>query len=262
MSIIGKKSLSRALLAMLALAVGLSGKPAVAAGQEPPQELIVSAAASLTNAFREIGAAFEKDHPNTKVIFNFAASGALLQQIEQGAPVDVFASADQDTLDQGQSKKLIDSASRADFASNRLVLIVPGDTALALQGPRDLAQEAVKRIAVGNPASVPVGRYTRAALGAELWDSLLPKFIYADNVRQVLDYVSRAEVDAGFVFVTDAAVARGKVKAITELATQKPVRYPIAVVAAGKQPRLAGEFIQFVLGEGQSILAGYGFGKP
>lgn len=235
----------------------------VAASNAWAEDLIVSAAASLTNAFKEVGSEFEKVSPGTKVVFNFAASGPLLQQIESGAPVDVFASADQETMDKAAEKKLIAPPSRRNFSSNTLVLVQP-KSAAPIKSVADLKGDGVKRIGIGNPASVPVGRYTRDVLQAEgLWDALGPKFILADSVRQVLDYVSRTEVDAGFVYATDASVAKDKVAVVTALATQRPVLYPIAVVAASKQPQRSGDFVAFVAGAtGQAILAKYGFGKP
>lgn len=227
------------------------------------EDLVVSAAASLTNAFKDIGAEFEKTQPGTKVVFNFAASGPLLQQIEAGAPADVFASADQETMDKADARKLMAPGTRLNFVSNRLVLIQPAG-ASGVGTVADLKADGVKRIAIGNPASVPVGRYTRDVLQAEnLWDVLTPKFINSDSVRQVLDYVARSEVDAGFVYATDAAIAKDKVKIVTAIATQKPVLYPIAVVAASKQAKLAQAFVGYVASEpAQAILAKYGFGKP
>jgi molybdate transport system substrate-binding protein len=228
------------------------------------QELIVSAAASLTNAFQEIGQKFESANPGTKVVPNFAASGPLLQQIEKGAPVDVFASADQKTMDQANEKKLILPETRKNFVSNELVLIVPLGSKIPIKSPQDLAAKEVTKVALGNPESVPVGRYTQEALTNEgLWEKLSPKFIMGDSVRQVLDYVSRGEVDAGFVFATDAAIARDKVQVVATLEKHKPILYPVAVVAATQKKDLAQRFIAFVLSkEGQEILSKYGFGKP
>ncbi len=228
------------------------------------QELTVSAAASLTNAFTELGTKFESLHPGTKIIFNFAASGALLQQIEQGAPVDVFASADQKTMNQAKEKKLILDDSRKDFVSNSLVLIVPAASKLSIKSAQDLTQKDVSKIALGKPETVPVGRYTQEALTNEgLWETLGPKFIPADTVRQVLDYVSRGEVDAGFVFATDAAVAKEKVRVAAKMEKHQPIVYPVAVLAATQKKELAQRFVDFILSaEGQEILSRYGFGKP
>ncbi|MEW6658697.1 MAG: molybdate ABC transporter substrate-binding protein [Thermodesulfobacteriota bacterium] len=235
----------------------LWGTPASAA-----QELIVSAAASLTNAMKEVATEFENTHPGVKIVCNFAASGPLLQQIAQGAPVDVFASADQKTMNQAQEKGLINPASRKNFVSNTLVFIAPGKSALPLAGLGDLASPEVKRVALGNPATVPVGRYTQEALAkAGLWETLKPKFIYGESVRQVLDYVSRGEVDAGFVFATDAAIAKGKVKTVAGVQGHQPIIYPLALVAASPQKALAQDFLDFVLSPAaQEIFKKYGFG--
>ena len=228
------------------------------------QELTVSAAASLTNAFPEIGKKFESANPGTKVIFNFAASGPLLQQIEQGAPVDVFASADQKTMDRAKEKNLILNDSRNDFVSNGLVLIVPAASKISIESVQDLTGKDVTKIALGKPETVPAGRYTREALTNEgLWESLGSKFIPGDTVRQVLDYVGRGEVDAGFVFATDAAVAKDKVRIVAVMEKHKPIVYPVAAVAATQKKELSQRFIDYVLSEeGREILSKYGFGKP
>ena len=207
-------------VALLAFIVSLFHAGCAFAGQE----LIVSAAASLTNAFQDVGKKFEAANPGVKVIFNFAASGPLLQQIEGGAPVDVFASADQKTMDQAKEKRLILDESRKDFAGNQLVLIVPAGSKALVKGARDLAGHEVIRVALGKPETVPVGRYTQEALtNAGLWETLTPKFIYGDSVRQVLDYVARGEVDAGFVFATDAAIAKDKVRVVAVIEDHQPV---------------------------------------
>jgi molybdate transport system substrate-binding protein len=240
-------------------AVVLSGAPASGA-----QELTVSAAASLTNALKEVAAKFESSHPGTKVLCNFAASGVLLQQMDKGAPVDVFAAADQKTMNQAQEKKLIVPDTRKNFVSNRLVLIAPLDSKLTLDGLQALTGAAVTRVAVGNPATVPAGRYTQEALAKMgLWEKLSPKFILAESVRQVLDYVSRGEVDTGFVYSTDAAIAKGKVKVIQTVTEHQPILYPIAVTAATSKQALAQSFVDFVLSpEAQEVFNKFGFGKP
>jgi molybdate transport system substrate-binding protein len=227
-------------------------------------DLTVSAAASLTDAFNELKPVFAKDHPGVNLVFNFAASGTLLSQMEKGAPVDVFASADQKTMDQAVEKKLIDTATRADFAQNALVLTVPADNPAKVKDIASLKTAAVKRVAIGNPDSVPVGRYTKAAL-TKLgdWDGLAPKFVMAESVRQVLDYLTRGEVDAGFVYATDAKQGGAKVAIVTEVKVETPVTYPIAVLTASTAKKDAAAFVSFVTGpKGQEILAKYGFKKP
>ena len=227
-------------------------------------ELTVSAAASLTNAFTEMTEAFEKKHSGVTVTTNFAASNPLLRQIEEGAPVDVFASADQATMNKARDKKLIAESTRVNFALNDLVLITPADSTLGLAGPNDLSGDKVQKIAVGNPESVPAGRYAKAALTASgLWESLAPKYIMGESVRQTLDYVSRGEVDAGIVYGTDAKQAGDKVTVAAVLSGHEPVLYPIAVIKDARAAKEAQAFIDFVLSdEGAAILAKYGFNKP
>lgn len=225
------------------------------------EELIVSGAASLSNAFKDIGSQFEATHPNDKILFNFAASGTLLQQMAKGAPVDVFASADQETMDQAVDKKLIANDTRKNFTQNTLVAIVPIKSDISLNALTDLDSAAIKHIAIGNPASVPAGRYTEQALTASgQWKTLESKYIYTQNVRQALDYVARNEVDAGFVYGSDAAIMKEKVKVTLTVPLKTAVTYPIAVLNNSKHSQLASEFIQFVLSkEGQDILIKYGF---
>ncbi len=227
-------------------------------------DLIVSAGSSLTNAFREMAPLFEAANPGAKVRFNFAASGALLQQIAKGAPVDVFASADQQTMDQAQGRGLVQAAQRRNFASNTLVVIVPIGSANLPKAVGDLAQAAFQRVAIGLVASVPVGRYTKDVLEASgHWGAIEPKMISAQNVRQVLDYVGRGEVDAGFVYATDAALMPDKVKVALTLATMAPVLYPVAPIAERPNSALAQRFVEFLVApQGQAMLAKYGFGKP
>ncbi len=227
-------------------------------------DLVVSAAASLTNAFKTLAQQYEKGHPETKVVLNFGASDVLMQQIVRGAPADVFASADQDAMNRAEAEKVIQPASRKDFAANQVVLIVPADSKLGIGALRDLTRADVKRVAYGNPSSVPVGRYTKGALEAEnLWEAVSAKGVPAQNVRQSLDYVARGEVDAGFVFATDAAIMPDKVKVAVRVPNRTPVTYPIAIITQTKQPTQAASFVQYVLSaDGQAVLAGYGFQKP
>lgn len=227
-------------------------------------ELTVSAAASLTNAFKDIAPLFEAAHPGIRVQYNFAASGVLLQQIAKGAPVDVFASADQETMDQAQARHLVQPAQRRDFASNRLVVIVPAASARVPRAVADLTQAGYVRIAIGLPASVPVGRYTKGVLeGANLWGAIEPKMVGATNVRQALDYVQRGEVDAGFVYATDAALMADRVKVALTVPTSQPIRYPVAPLPAGPNAAMGERFVDFLFTPpAQAVLSKHGFGKP
>ena len=243
---------------VLAAALLACGHGALAA------DLTVSAAASLGNSFKEIGTAFEAANPGTRVLLNFGASGALLQQIARGAPVDVFASADQETMDQAQQQQLVSAGARANFVRNALVVIVPADAAGPPRTLQDLVAAPIRRVAIGVPASVPAGRYARAVLEkAQLWPAIEAKMIGAQSVRQVLDYVARGEVDAGFVYATDAALMADKVKVAFTVSTGTPVLYPIAPLAASANAEAAHRFVAYVLAQpAQAVLARYGFGKP
>lgn len=227
-------------------------------------EITVSAAASLTNAFTEVKDAFEKKNPATKVVTNFAASNPLLKQIETGAPVDVFASADQATMDKAADQKFIIEKSRVNFAANSLVLIVPAGSTMNLKKADELAGKDYSRVSLGNPDSVPAGRYAREVLQhLGLWDKLDGKLIYGESVRQVLDYVMRGEVQAGFVYGTDAKQGGDKVKVVETMQGKTRVTYPIAVLERSKTQKEAQAFVDFVVSpEGQAILAKYGFSAP
>lgn len=228
------------------------------------QQITVSAAASLTDAFKEIGQKFEATKSGVTVRYNFAASGVLIQQIAQGAPVDVLASADQETMKRGVDQKLIDPDTRRDFAANVLVLVGPAQGGPALKALADLSRPEVKRIAIGKVETVPVGRYTKQALeAANLWAPLQPKLVQADSVRQVLDYVARGEVEAGFVYRSDAAIMADKVRIALTAGGHAPVTYPVAVVSDSRQKALAKEFAEYLRSPAaQDVLARFGFAKP
>lgn len=225
------------------------------------EEMVVSGAASLTNAFGEIKALYEKKHPGLTIHTNYAASNPLLKQMQEGAPVDVLASADQETMDKAEKAGLIDPATRRDFVRNELVLIVPKGS----RKPAGMSElSGCARIAVGNPDSVPAGRYARDSLTrAGLWEALAPRLIMGNSVRQVLDYVARGEVDAGFVYATDARQMAGKVEVAFVAGGHKPVLYPVAVATTGKNAAQGKAFVDFLLSsEGGEVLARYGFSRP
>ena len=227
----------------------------------PAPEIIVSAAVSLRDAFTEI-AALEERQKNIKVRFNFGASGALQKQIESGAPVDVFASAGAKQMDELAAKDLIIASSRADFARNSLVLITPAN-GLVISSLVDLSKPEVKKVAVGNPKTVPAGQYTEQALThLKLLPEIQAKLILAEDVRQVLDYVARGEVDAGLVYSSDASNAGTKVKLAVAIPTElhDPILYPIAIMKDSHHAEPARKFIDLILSsEGQRILARHGF---
>ncbi len=226
------------------------------------ETITVSAAASLTEAFTDIAAQYETENPGTDVSLNFGGSGNLRTQIEGGAPVDVFASADESQMDTLANKSLIENSTREDFAQNSLVLIVPANSTLNITNITDLTDPKVERIATGNPETVPIGKYTRLALNETgLWNQTEKKMIFAEDVKQVLTYVERGEVDAGFVYMTDAKTAEpGTIEIVTNVSVSTPVTYPIAVVSSSENKEEAQEFVDLVTGEeGQEILNKYGF---
>ncbi|NMM28297.1 MAG: molybdate ABC transporter substrate-binding protein [Glaciimonas sp.] len=227
-------------------------------------DLTVSAASSLTNAFKEIAQGYQAQYPDAKVALNFGASGSLLQQLAKGAPVNVFASADQETMDIAEKQGLVAAGDRHNFVRNTLVLIQPADSKLAIKRLEDLGQPGIKRVAIGNPASVPVGRYAKHALeAAKLWSMVQAKAINTQNVRQSLDYVARGEVDAGFVYATDAAIMNDKVKVTLEVPLDIAISYPIAKTAGSANGEEAKRFVDYIMSPaGQAILHKYGFSKP
>ncbi|HIJ91493.1 MAG: molybdate ABC transporter substrate-binding protein [Desulfobulbaceae bacterium] len=223
-------------------------------------ELLVSAAASLTESFKELTKAYEMKTPGVKVRCNFGGSGTLMQQIVQGAPADVFVSADKETMDRAEKGGLIVAGSRINFVGNSLVLITPVKM-VQVAGLADLKSGQVHRIAMGNPNSVPAGRYAKAALEKQgLWQALAPKCVMGISVKQALEYVMRGEVEAGFVFGSDAAAAKERVRIAAEIPTVTPIVYPVAVVAGSRLQAEALAFVRFLQSkEAQAILAKYGF---
>ena len=228
------------------------------------QELIVSAAASLTDAFSDIEPAFEKAHPGVDVIMNFASSGALDRQIEQGAPADVYASANPKWMNKAVDKGYVGKFNVRVFARNSLVLAVPTENPAKVQSLADLSGSLVKSIGIGTPETVPAGQYAKGALVArDLYDTLKPKMIFGESVRQVLDYLRRGEIDCGFVYGTDAVKGGNQVVIIDEIPLEKPVTYPISVLKEAVAPVMAKAFVQFVRSEeGMKLLEGRGFKRP
>lgn len=225
--------------------------------------LTVSAALSLKAAFEEIGSLFQARNPGTSVQFNFGASGALQRQIESGAPVDVFASASEREMEALAGKGLLLDGTTTMFVSNDIVLVVPADGGAHIATFADLASNRVRRVAIGTPATVPAGRYAGEVLRFfGIRDALREKLVYAENVRQVMDYVARKEVDAGVVFATDALTRKAElvVAAVAPEKSHAPALYPIAAVKGTQNEAAAKAFIAAVLSEdGKRIFRDRGF---
>lgn len=237
---------------------------------KPPAELIVSAAASLGPALLELQAEFHRQHPGVQVRFNLGSSGALQAQIARGAPVDVFISAAPAPMDALINSRHVDAAAVLHLAANRLVLIRPAQAAPASGPPAtpdpasgwsDLGSDRVRRIAIGNPDHVPAGQYARAVLEhLGLWARVQGKLVFGEDVRQVLTYVERGEVDAGVVYRSDAARSeRVRIVAAAPAGSHPPIVYPVAVVRESRHAASAAAFVQFLLGPaGQATLARHG----
>ena len=230
---------------------------------ESAKEITVSAAISLKDAFGEIGKIFSEKHPGAKLVFNFGASGDLARQIEAGAPVDLFASAAQKDLDDIDRKGLLVANSRANFASNQLVLVTPTRSKIPVNSFQDLQKNQIKRVVIGNPKTVPAGRYAEEVLRYfSLWDTIKEKLIFAEHVRQGLDYVAGNEVDAAIVYSTDAFVRdkRVKIVAVAPEGSHRPIVYPIALVKGTRNENLAKSFISLTTSEeGKKVLLKFGF---
>lgn len=223
--------------------------------------LSVSVAASLQYSMTELAPTFEQSWPGLKVRFNFGGSGALEQQIERGAPADVFFSAAPKPMDTLAAKGLIVAFTRRDILRNRIVLIAPRDSTTpgsfeALSAP------AVKLIALGDPASVPAGDYGRQVLeSVNLWTSVQPKLVLAKDVQQVLTYVETGNAEAGIVYATDARES-GKVRvaATAPEGSHSPVIYPAAVIAASRNQTAARAFVEFLAGsQARDVFTRHGF---
>jgi molybdate transport system substrate-binding protein len=233
----------------IALVVVLSSICGTATAAERPAAITVFAAASLTDALQQIGTEFTKSS-HIQVKYSFAASSALARQIESGAAVDVFVSADQEWMDYLDSKKLIQADTRRNLVTNRLALVAPADSNIQLKIERRFALlDALGlrgRLATGDPDSVPVGKYAKAALSSlEVWPQIEPRLVRAENVRAALAFVARGEVPLGIVYETDAQVEPGvKVIGLFPESSHPPITYPVALLNGAAPPAL--EFMRFL----------------
>lgn len=248
--------------ALLSLVASLAPAPTPVSAAET---IVVSAAVSLRNAFEEIGALYATSTGGPRPAFNFGASGDLMAQIRGGAPADVFASAAAKDMDGLDAETALLPGTRVDFAANEVVLVVPSTSGVAVISFADLAKPEIARIAVVNPKTSPAGRYAEAVFASfGLVEAVRPRLVLAENVRQVLDYVARGEVDAGVVYATDAMARPQEVRVavVAPAGSHKPVIYPIAVLKGAMHPDAAKAFVAAVRSEaGQAILTRYGF-KP
>jgi len=209
--------------------------------------LRVSAAASLTDALQELAHQYERDSHDA-LLLNFAASSTLARQILEGAPSDVFLSADELKMDQLQQSGFIVKSSRRSILSNTLVIIVPSGSSLKINGPADLAAGSITNVAIAEPQSVPAGIYARQYLQSHhVWDRIKDKIVPTENVRGALAAVESGNVQAGIVYRTDALISRSVRIAFEVPAAEGPrISYPVAIVGDSKEKAAARRFINFL----------------
>jgi molybdate transport system substrate-binding protein len=229
---------------------------------DQPAELTVAAASDLTQAFEEIGREFEATN-KTKVVFVFGSTGMLTRQIENGAPMDLFAAANVDYVNQLEQKGLIVTGTKAIYARGRITLWTTADSPLNISTIADLKRADVKRIAVANPDHAPYGLAAQQALQtAGLWDEVKPKLVYGDNIRQTLQYAETGNVDVAIVALSLSQQSKGRYVVIPE-ELHRPIDQGLAVIKSTRNERAARAFAEFVTGpRGKEILAKYGFAFP
>ena len=224
-------------------------------------QLDVLAAASLSDAFKELAPQFQAATGHT-LRLNFGASGALARQIREGAPADVFISADELRVDQLEKAGLLLPGTRKTILANTLVIVVAADGGATVTQPADLTKADVRRVAIGEPATVPVGTYTKEYLQKlGLWKPLLDKMVPLDTVRAVLAAVESGNADAGFVYQTDALISKKVRIAMAVPRAEGPkITYPAAVLKDAKSPEAARALVTFLAGpEVQKVFARFGF---
>lgn len=223
--------------------------------------ITISAASSLMEAMQEIKEVYETNH-DVELVFNFGGSGKLAQQIEQGAPVDVFLSASARWMNTLEEKNQIDLSTRQTITGNKLVLIGNVDTNIQIDSLKEIKELPIEKVAIGNPESVPAGQYTKEALESiNIWTGLQNKFVLAKDVRQVLTYIETGNIEVGFVYKTDA-YASNDVTILKEVESSyhEAILYPGAIVSRSRHKEEAEAFLHFLLSSsGQAILNKHGF---
>lgn len=225
-------------------------------------ELHISAAASLTDAMKEISAEYQKISPDTKIIFNFGSSGALQQAIENGGETDLFFSAAQKQIDALEKSENIFPETRKNILENEIVLIAPIDSEKNIKNFSDLTNENIKNIALGEPKGVPIGQYSEEILkNFGILDTVKEKSVYGSDVRQVLAWVESGEADCGIVYATDAKISdKIKIISVAPKNFHTPAIYPAAIVKNSKNIDSAKKFLDFLSTDNaKKIFEKYGF---
>lgn len=258
-----RKTLIATLLILSVLFIGCTQEGPEIEGKEEEVTLTISAAVSLTNVLEEIKDVYLAEK-NVELIFILGGSGTLAQQIQQGAPADIFISANQDWMDTLETEELIIADTRVDFTGNKLVLIAEESSTIAYESFADISVSDVNNIAIGNPDSVPAGEYAKETLkNLDLWEVVQKKLVLAKDVRQVLTYVETGNADIGLVYSSDALSSNSiKVLATADKDLHNPIIYPAAVIKDTENEQAAKDFIVFLESDqAQEILASYGFLK-
>ncbi len=251
-------------LAALLLTIGLPTLTSAPVVAQSNSTLLVSAAASLKEALEEIKLLYRQSQPNVNISYNFGSSGALQQQIEQGAPSDIFISAAKKQVDALEQKGLLVGGTRNIIAKNKLVLVIPKN-AVGITSFYSLKDAKVKKIAIGEPRSVPAGQYGQQVLEKlKIWSEIKSKLVFANNVRQVLASVETGNADAGLVYITDAKISdKVKVVVTADEKYHSPIIYPLAVIKSSKNVDAAKEFSQFLSSnQAKAVFKKYGFILP
>jgi molybdate transport system substrate-binding protein len=231
----------------------------------PTSTILVAAAASLQKAFQEVTPIYTKANPTQTVNFNFAASGVLEQQIQQGAPVDVFIAAADKQINSLQRQRLLVAGTQKILLTNQLVLVARKQSQLALTSFKQLTNPEIKRISIGETRTVPSGQYAAEVFkNLGILERVKSKFVLGNNVRSVLTTVETGDVDAGIVYITDAKSSdRVTIVAIADEKLHSPIHYPIAVIKSSKSLAGSKQFIEFLQTKpAQTIFKKYGFGIP
>ncbi|WP_310412584.1 molybdate ABC transporter substrate-binding protein [Chamaesiphon sp. OTE_8_metabat_110] len=234
---------------------------------QPTSTILVAAATSLQPALQEITSIYTQTNPDRVVKYNFAASGILAQQIQQGAPVDVFIAAADRQMNALQKQGLLAAGTSKTLLTNQLVLVIPKQSPISLTNFRQLTNPAVKRIAIGEPRTVPAGQYaTEVFKNLDILEQIKSKLVLGNNVKSVLTTVETGDVDAGIVYITDARnSSKVQIVAIAEPNLHSPIRYPISILKSSKSLTGSRQFIKFLNSKSAAaIFEKYGFGiaKP
>jgi len=245
-------------IALLTLVGSVAAAPARAA------EVRVAAAASLTNALTELAKAWEAKSGHS-VSLNFGASNLLARQISEGAPADVFFSADEAQMDRLDQRKLLLAGTRRSLLSNTLAIVVPVDSTLVINAPKDLASPAVRVLAMAEPQTVPAGIYAKQYLRTlGLWSKVIDRVVPTENVRGALAAVEAGNADAAIVYHSDAAISKKVRVAYDVPAAEGPkISYPVAVVKEAEQPEVAKAFVDHLASPtAAEVFRRYGFLVP